>query len=242
VRTIRTASAVLISIILLQGCASSDISRGAAGQVDKAYMETDYALNHPDSGGFIDSYQNASQTTKGALLGGAAGAGTGSMSSGIGVIPGAAVGAIFGGALGAYIDSHTTLVDKLENRGVKVISLGDHLLLVIPSSMLFNEMTANIRPHAYSILDLITQFVSGYPNMAVNVAAYTGAAILPEKISLALSQQQADAVVKYLWTKGIDTRLLSAAGRGGTKLVAHNIPEWRSDNYRVEITMEKCVM
>ena len=197
-------------LVFLQGCASSDVSRGAASETDKAYLDADYALNHTD-GSLSDAYQNSSQTTKGVVFGAAAGVGASSLHSGITFIPGLAIGAIFGGALGAYIDAHTTLTDKLENRGVKVIVLGDQVMLVLPSVLVFNDMTSNIRPHAYSTLDLVAAYISKYPNMSVNVAAYTSACGSPEAVNLALTQQQSTAVVKYLWSKGINTRLLSAS-------------------------------
>lgn len=233
--------AVLFSILLLfifiQGCASSDLSRGAASEADKAHLDTDYALSHSESS-VSDTYQNTSQTTKGAIIGGAAGAAVSGLNSGVSLIPGIAVGAIFGGALGAYIDAHTTLEDKLENRGVKVFILGDQVMLVLPSVLVFNERTSNIRFHAYSTLDLVAQFINRYPNMSVNVAAYSSACEA-EVISVALTQQQAASVVKYLWGKGVNTRLLSATGYGGQKLVTANKPEWNSENNRVEITLEK---
>ncbi len=224
-------------ILFLQGCASSDVSRGAADEADKAYLDTDYALNHSE-GSISESYQNSSQTSKGVVVGAATGAAANSLNSGISLVPGIAVGAIFGGAWGAYIDSHTTLADKLENRGVKVIVLGDQIMLVLPSVLVFHDMTSNIRLHAYSTLDLVAQYINNYPNMSVNVAAFTSACI-PDTVNLALTQQQATAVAKYLWKKGVNTRLLSATGRGGEKLVAANKPDWNSDNFRVEITLEK---
>ena len=75
--------------------------------------------------------------------------------------------------------------------------------------------------------------------MSVNVAAYTSECAAPDTVNIALTQQQANSVVKYLWTRGLNTRLLSASGYGGTKLIAANKPDWNSDNYRVEITLEK---
>ncbi|MCE3238570.1 MAG: yiaD 2 [Gammaproteobacteria bacterium] len=228
----------LFLFVFIAGCASSDFSRGSASEVDKAYLSADYAWNHSD-GSLTDSYQNSSQTAKGAAVGAAAGLGASSLSSGINIVPGVAVGAIVGSALGSYIDAHTTLADKLQNRGVNVIVLGDQVMLVLPSVLMFNEMTSNIRPHAYSTLDLVAQYVSQFPNMAVHVGAYTSASGSPRQVNLALSQQQANAILKYLWIKGINTRLLSAVGYGGTKLVTANTPDWAGDNYRVEITLEK---
>jgi outer membrane protein OmpA-like peptidoglycan-associated protein len=229
---------ILLSSIFLQGCASSAVSRGTASEADKAYIDTEYAVTHP-MGSVADSYQNSSQTAKGVGLGGMAGGGMGSLSSSVGVIPGLGIGVIFGGALGAYIDSQTTLADKLENRGVSVIILGDQVRLILPTILVFNDLSSNIRLQAYSTLNLVAEFINHYPNRAVTVAAYTSASGGPEKVNLALSQQQADKVGKYLWGRGINTRLLSAAGYGGSKLVTKDIPDWASDNYRTEITLEK---
>lgn len=224
--------------LLLQGCASSAASRGAESQADKAYLETDYAMEHFGESGISDTYQNSSQTAKGIVIGGVVGAAVGSATPAIGGVAGFGLGAIFGGALGKYIDSHTTLADQLENRHVRVIKMGDQIMVVINSTTLFYENTANFRPDAYETLDLISQFISKYPNMSVKVAAYTSA-VAPESVNRSLSEQQAAHVMRYLWNRHINTRLLYAEGGGGSKLVTANNLNWSSDNYRVEITLEK---
>lgn len=230
---------ILISIMaLLEGCASSDLSRTTAGQVDEAVHNSSASISHLTSGNITDSYQNSSQTTKGLLLGSAAGAIVGGVTSGVGLFPGAIEGAIFGSALGAYIDSHTTLTDRLINRGVKAVVLGDQVLIVVPSRMIFNEMTAEINPSAYSTLDAVSELINGYPNLSVKISAYTNETG-PESVNLALSNEQARSVERYLWSRGVNTRVLSAAGYGGQKLVEKNSMAWDSgSNYRIEITLE----
>lgn len=222
----------------LQGCASSDAARGAAYEADKAYLQTDYSARHFTDTGFSETYQNTSQLTKGVLIGGVLGAATGSVTPAMGSLAGFGLGVIIGGALGKYIDSHTTLADKLENRHVQVILLGDHVMIVLPSSVLFYQNTPNIRADAYETLGLISQLIGSYPNMTVKVTAYTSAAI-PDSVALSLSEQQAQNVAKFFWQNDINTRLLSAEGAGGSNLVTANIADWGSDNYRVEITLEK---
>lgn len=223
---------------LLQGCASSEAARGAASETDKAYLQTDYAIRHVnESGTLTNTYQNTSQTTKGLLIGGALGAAVGS-TSGIGTTAGLGLGAIFGGAIGSYIDSHTTLNDKLENRHVQVVVLGDQIMIVLPSYILFYDNSYNIRADSYDTLDMVAQYINQYPNMSVKIAAYTSAA-QPESIARALTQQQADNIAKYFWNRRLNTRVLYAEGGGGSKLVTSNTSDWNSDNYRVEITLEK---
>ncbi len=227
------------TLFFLFSCASSNVSRDAASNVD---MGVQNAKNLVDEGGdnaVTDSYQNTSQRTKGAILGGVAGGVTGSLTSGVGLFPGFATGAILGASYGSYIDSQTSLQDRLENRGVNIVILGDQILIEIPSVRIFNYMTATIKPQAYSTLQLVSNFINQYTKMMVKVAAYTSESGSP-RADLALSQQQAESVAKFLLATGIDARLLYAAGYGGTQLVMRNSSEWaESDNFRIEITLEK---
>ncbi len=230
---------LLITMLILQGCASSGATRGAASEADKAYLQADYAATHTNNS-LRDTFQNTTQRAKGVILGGIAGAmigGTYSSTFG-GTLAGLAGGAIVGGAIGAYVDSYATPRDRLDNRGVNVIILGDQILLVLPSYIIFNENSATIRPPAYETLDQVAAFLSKYPNMTIQVAGYTSAMDSPA-VSCALSQQQADVVAKYLWKAGLNTRLLYSIGMGGSKLVTANSYDWSSDNYRIEISLEK---
>jgi outer membrane protein OmpA-like peptidoglycan-associated protein len=226
----------LFAIFILQGCAMSGAQRSAASDADKAHITAAYDINHATDGSFSDRYQNSSQTSKGIVFGGVTGAAAGGVSS-LGIVPGLFTGAIIGGAIGAYIDQTATLADKLENRGVQTIILGDQIMLVIPSALIFNAMTPYIRPTAYSTLDLIAEFIDSHPNMTVKISAYTSQAGVCE-VNLALSVQQADGVEKYLWRKNVNTRILTAAGYGGSNLVTSD-DSWSGQNYRVEIVFEK---
>lgn len=223
----------------LFGCAASDVSRDAASDADTAYQDTSTAISNIGRDNLTDAYQNSTQTTKGAVIGGATGAVAGSLTSGLGLFPGAAGGAVFGGLIGAYIDRHTTLTDQLENRGVKVIVLGDQVLIVVPSARLFQGATPKIKFQAYDTLNLVAKFINQYTTMSVKVSAFTNDSGFPPEVNHAISQQQADNVVRYLWTQ-LNTRLLSGKGCGGTQLMAKNNAAWdRGDNYRIEITLEK---
>lgn len=191
------------------------------------------------NGSIAQAYQNSSQTTKGALLGGAAGAVAGYFVSGVGVVAGTAGGAILGASYGAYIDSLTTLQDKLENRGVTVVEIGDQVLVVIPSSKLFGYLSDRLQPEAYSTIELLAQYINTYDKVLVKVGGYTNDTG-SRRVDLALSQQQAKTVAKTLTLYNVDARVLYAEGYGGTHLVEKNSHDWdNSENYRIEITMEK---
>jgi outer membrane protein OmpA-like peptidoglycan-associated protein len=75
--------------------------------------------------------------------------------------------------------------------------------------------------------------------MSVKVSAYTDDGGAPE-VNLALSKEQAETIVRYLWMRGINTRLLTASGKGGVNKVSNSSYYWGRDvNNRIEITLEK---
>jgi len=235
-------SSVLFAVALiaqLVSCASSPVARTAASNVDTGKQNAKNLVNFDSNSSLAQTYQNTSQTTKGALLGGAAGAVAGYFVSGVGVFAGTAGGAILGASYGAYIDSLTTLQDKLENRGANVVEIGDQILIIVPSSRLFGYMSDQLQPQAYSTMDLLAQYINTFDKVLVKVSGYTNDTGSP-RVDLALSQQQAKTVAKTLTLYKVDTRVLYAEGYGGTHLVAKNSNDWdNSDNYRIEITLEK---
>jgi outer membrane protein OmpA-like peptidoglycan-associated protein len=203
-------------------------------------MGVENAKNMSDFGDsdLSESFQNSSQATKGAILGGAAGAIGGALVSGVGVLPGTAGGVILGASYGSYIDSQTTLQDQLDNRGVNVIVLGDQILIVISSSRIFNDSSPKMKAQGYSTMHLVARFINQYTKMLVKVSVYTSYSG-SKRLDLALSEQQAEQVARALESSGVDARVLYAAGYGGTHFVARNTSDWRSENYRIEITLEK---
>jgi outer membrane protein OmpA-like peptidoglycan-associated protein len=231
--------AVLVMIATITGCASSSVGRSAADSVDTAYQNSNSAINHAGDNNPEDAFQNSTQTTKGILLGATTGAVIGGVTSGgAGVLPVAVGGAAIGGVLGAYIDYHTNIVDRLENRGVKVLILGDQIMMVMSSAWTFQGRSATIRSQAYSTLDLIAQFIRQQPTMSVKIAAYTNDSE-NKQADCFISQQQADKIVRYLWPRA-NTRVLTGIGMGGSHLVERNNPAWdQGGNYRIEITFEK---
>ena len=234
-----TASLLSLLIIGLTSCASSNVSRDAASNVDMGMSNARKMGDSFSSGDIAESYQNSSQAAKGALLGGAAGAVIGAASTSVGFVPGTIAGAIFGASYGAYIDSQSSVADQLTNRGATIVELGDQIMVAIPSERLFDGMSDKIKPPAYSTLNLLTAYLGSYKTQLVKISAYTDD-IGSRSANLALSKQQANSVERYLIANGVNTRVLYANGYGGTNLVVKNTEDWgKSDNYRIEVTMEK---
>lgn len=230
---------ILPIMLFLQSCASSNVSREANDNAAVGYQNAASSVENLGDGSVADTYDNMSQSSKGAIIGGVAGAAAGGLIHGVGAIPGLAVGAILGGAYGAYIDSNTSLLDQLDNRGVKVIVLGDQVMLVLRSNRVFNAMTPQIRPGAYSTLDLVSAYLNKMTTMTIKVAAYTNTGG-SERINCSLSKEQAESIVRYLWARKTNTRMLTAAGMGSADPVTKSASEWDDGwNYRVEITTQK---
>lgn len=241
----RTAILLLIVSFFIVSCASSDVSRDVASNVDVGVQNAKNLASSAEEGSFGDTYQNTSQAVKGAVIGGAVGGVVGATtlvatsSTSIGLVPGVAIGAILGAAYGTYLETNMTLADRLENRGVNVVVLGDQILIVIPSSRIFQALSPTIKPSAYSTLDLVAQYINNYTKMLVKISAYTNFSG-SNAADLSLSCEQANAIQHYFTADGLNARLIYAEGYGGTRLVQKNNQVWYgNDNYRIEITLEK---
>jgi len=230
---------LLLCCLTLAGCAYSDVERDVTSNIDTGVLRTQEKVDAMSETSIADTYQNTSQQTKGTILGGAAGGITGYFASGIGVLPGLLVGSIFGASYGAYIDSKTTLADKLQNRGAIIVVLGDQILIVLPSARIFENMSAKINPDAYSTLNMVASYINGFTKMLVKIATFTNP-MNSSDIALCLSQEQAESIERYFVAIGMDARLLYAAGYGGAEPVQRSSYAWKdNDNYRIEITLEK---
>jgi outer membrane protein OmpA-like peptidoglycan-associated protein len=224
---------------LLFGCASSTVTRSAADQVDSAYQASNDKLTHAGDDDPAEVFQNSPQTTKGALLGASAGAVTGVVFGGTaGLLPGAAGGAAIGGVIGAYVDTRTTLRDQLENRGVKVMVLGDQVRIIMPADQVFFGMSKNMIYSSRSTFDAIAKYINLYHTQLVSIDTYTNDTG-DKQVNCIISQQQASTIQRYLWPL-VNTRVLVAKGHGGSDLLTANNKNWvEGINYRVEITFEK---
>jgi len=229
---------ILSMLSLLCSCASSNVSRTAARNVDIGRQNASRLSDQATSDDLTGTYQNLSQTTKGALLGGVAG-GTAGWWAGVGVVPGVITGSILGASYGAYIDSESSLKDKLENRGAIIVELGDRILIVFPSVRLFDDQCATLKAGAYSTLALTARYINRFTKMLVKISVYTNDD-RGRSLNLALSQNQANAVSDVLQAHGVDARILYAIGYGNTHFVEKTNLSWDASlNYRVEISFEK---
>jgi intracellular multiplication protein IcmN len=180
-----------------------------------------------------DGHPPPRPTTAGAIIGTAGGLAI------AGTPIGAAIGGVWGAAIGGIIASKQTLVDNLIYNGVQVIQVGDEVEIILPSNKFFFPDSANLNPTYGPILDKVAELIRSFDKVNVKVAAYRDNSD-PWQRSLALSKLQAKKVANYLWKRGIDARLLYAIGYGQEMPIASNDTlKGRTMNRRVEITLRK---
>ncbi|MGI8931220.1 MAG: glycine zipper domain-containing protein, partial [Sphingomicrobium sp.] len=89
-------------------------------------------------------------------------------------ILGAGIGAIAGGAVGAYMDrQERDLRRQTAGTGVEVIRQGDDLILRMPSGITFPVDSSSIQPQFRSTLDQVAQTLSSYNQTYVDVLGHT---------------------------------------------------------------------
>lgn len=129
-------------------------------------------------------------------------------------------------------------IHTLELNGAKVIRVGETVKVIIPSDLLFEAGTANLKKPVF--LASTAHFISTLNTISINVAAYSdraNAVGAPGERKVALTSKQADVVQSYLWAKGIDSRFIYAKGYGAKDAIAWNgTTNGRSFNRRVEIS------
>jgi outer membrane protein OmpA-like peptidoglycan-associated protein len=195
----------------------------------------------------LDPYTGETQTsktTKGALIGAAAGAVVGLISGDDALerrqraLLGAGVGALAGGAVGRYQDQQeAALRAELQGTGVSVTRIGDNITLNMPGSVTFATNSSDLNPAFFEVLNSVGKVMKEFDQTVVEVAGHTDSTGT-EQYNQALSERRASSVTQYLVAKGISSERFITVGMGELRPVADNgTAEGRQANRRVEITM-----
>ena len=153
-------------------------------------------------------------------------------------IVGAGIGAIAGGAVGAYMDKQERdLRRQTAGTGVEVIRQGDDLILRMPSGITFPVDSSTIQPQFRSTLDQVAQTLASYNQTYVDVLGHTDSTG-SDAYNQALSERRAGAVADYLTSRGVARARMGIRGYGETAPIASNDSEMgRAQNRRVEIKL-----
>ena len=180
------------------------------------------------------------KTAKGAGVGAAAGAAAAILRGereADEILAGAAIGAVVGGGIGAYMDHQEERLTRIPGTSVERVS-EDVLLVNFESDVLFPVDSAALQPGAQGTLSRVGSVLLDYPKTAVVVQGHTDATG-SEEYNQTLSERRAQAVFNYLVGRGVDPGRMTAVGYGETLPVAPNDTEWgREQNRRVDILLK----
>jgi len=191
--------------------------------------------------------EQMSKTTKGALIGAAAGAAVGlatgddAMERKQRALIGAGVGALAGGAVGNYMDrQEAKLRAELQGTGVSVTRTGEkgeNITLNMPGNVTFATNSADLNPTFFDVLKSVSKVLQEFDQTIVEVAGHTDSTGSHE-YNQGLSERRAGTVAQYLQSHSISAQRLITIGMGENMPLADNGTEsGRQANRRVEITM-----
>ena len=151
-------------------------------------------------------------------------------------ILGAGIGAIAGGAVGAYMDrQEAELRRKTAGTGVDVLRQGDDLVLRMPSGITFPVDNYTIQPQFRTTLDNVASTLASYNQTYIDVLGHTDSTG-SDAYNQTLSVNRATSVANYLEMRGVARARMGVRGYGETMPIASNDTETgRAQNRRVEI-------
>ncbi len=182
-----------------------------------------------------------SRTGQGAAIGAGAGAVIGAISGGDRLkraAIGAGIGALGGAAVGHYMDrQEAALREQLRDSGVSVTRRGDDIILNMPGNLTFDFDSAALRPEFYEVLNSVALVVNEFGQTVLVIDGHTDS-IGQASYNQRLSEQRADAVLRYLVAQRVAPVRLAAYGHSDRHPVASNQTEaGRAQNRRVELTL-----
>lgn len=183
---------------------------------------------------------NASNQTKGAVIGASAGAAAGALlgkdNKAVAIILGAAVGGVAGGLIGNYMDQQAAKIQE-DLEGATVERVGEGILITFDSGILFDIDSYSLKSATRNNLDKLSGTMQKYDDTDIRVLGHTDNTGT-EKYNATLSKNRAGAVNDYLVSKGVASVRMTDTGYGELDPIATNETiEGRELNRRVEIVI-----
>jgi len=188
--------------------------------------------------------QKTTSATFGALMGAGAGAAIGMISGRDAkqrrhrALVGAGVGALSGGAVGAYMDNQENELRQLmRDSGVTVTRKGEDIILNMPGNITFRTGSADLNAQFFKVLDGVAQVARKYDKTIIEIAGHTDN-VGDANFNKQLSQRRASAVAQYLQSRGVgEPRIMTAAGGEEHPIASNSTEQGRAANRRVEVTL-----
>ena len=151
-------------------------------------------------------------------------------------IIGTGIGALAGGAIGAYMDrQEQELRRQTAGTGVQIERRGDELVLTMPSGITFAFDRFDLQPQFRPTLDKVAEVLGDYPQTMIDIYGHTDS-VGSEAYNQTLSENRSRAVANYLSMQGVHQVRMATLGYGETQPIADNGTEsGRAANRRVEI-------
>lgn len=153
------------------------------------------------------------------------------------ILAGAAIGAVVGGGIGAYMDHQEERLTRIPGTTVERVS-DDVILVHFESDVLFAVDSATLQSGAQGTMGQVGRVLLDYPKTAVVVQGHTDSSG-SEEHNQALSERRAQSVRNYLIGRGVDSGRMTAVGYGESLPVAPNDTEsGREQNRRVDVLLK----
>lgn len=180
------------------------------------------------------------RTAKGAGIGAAAGAAAAVLKGereADEILAGAAIGAVIGGGIGAYMDAQQEKLARIPGTSVERVD-EDTLLVHFDSDVLFDVNSATVDTDGRNTLEEVASVLNEYSKTAVVVQGHTDSTG-SEEHNQELSERRANSVRNHLVSRGVDADRLAAIGMGEGYPVASNASDFgRQENRRVDILLK----
>lgn len=192
--------------------------------------------------GSCTTIQNASSTSKGAVIGTSAGAGIGALIGGkagntaIGAIAGAVIGGAAGTLIGKRMDKQAK---EIENAvaGAQVEQVGEGILVKFDSGILFDFNSSALKGTAKDNIAKLVETLNKEPDTEILVLGHTdnvGTLAANQKVS----EARAKAVRDFAVSKGLSSSRVAVEGKNFSEPITSNDTEaGRAENRRVEVVI-----
>lgn len=133
-------------------------------------------------------------------------------------------------------------MNNLNQKGVKVVSIGQDYMISIPATFLFEPQTPHIKWKSYALLNEVAVFLKQFRKISIYITSYSSKYVSVQR-EKALTIARSRVVSEYLWSQGIDSRFIFTQGLGSDKpIIASTSGGDFSANARIEITFRRAVV
>ena len=174
----------------------------------------------------------------GVLAGAATGALVSGHDRGKGALIGAALGGMTGAGYGYYVDKQEAQLRKqLAGSGVEVQRQGEQIKLIMPGNITFQSNSADVSSSFYNPLNQVAASLRQYDQSLIDVVGHTDSTGSRQR-NVDLSRLRAQSVSNYITAHGVAATRIVSRGAGPDQPIASNATEaGRQENRRVEINL-----